>query len=93
MDRDVVVAAYEDLRGEVVHGTADLVHRSAMSLFARGGMLEWVCAWTSCVDTPAPLSDGKCAGPTTIAHDQSPSASKAEATVILAGMVLQNILA
>ncbi len=91
-----LIEAYEALREEVVEGLAERSQRSALALFAHGGMLAWMQAWlrVSPVEVPDVFSPEQEATATTLRQEKLPSLStaRAEVTVVLTGMVLESLV-
>jgi len=91
-----LIDAYEDLREAVVQGLAERSQRSALVLFAQGGMVAWMQAWVPVlpVEVPGVFSRDEDTSATTLRQEKLPSlsAARAEVTVVLAGMVTESFL-
>jgi hypothetical protein len=79
LDKDGFIAAYEELRRQILNGQRG----TGLALFMRRGMREWMNACSLCL-APSPTQEF------TAAPDQAvlPQGARAEVVLILAGMVL-----
>jgi hypothetical protein len=79
LERDGLIAAYEELRRQILNGQRG----SGLALFMRRGMWEWMNACSLCL-APSPSKEF------TVAPDQAvlPQGARTEVVLILAGMLL-----
>ena len=79
LEKDGLIAAYEELRRQLLNGQRG----PGLTLFMRRGMREWMNAWSPCV---APSPTKEC----TAAPDEAilPQGARTEVVLILAGMLL-----
>ena len=79
LEKDGLIAAYEELRSQILNGQRG----PGLALFMRRGMREWMTACSLCL-APSPTREFTAAPDETVL----PESARTEVVLILAGMLL-----